>query len=220
MSLINAVHVRFEGLTASFRYPLIISGNQLSMPMPSYSTILGLISACSGRIVKPSETRVGFEFRCTSNNFDIERTMRLKVDKRGRLTRNKEQGISNRDVYWFPKLDLYLSNTDLKEAFENPAATPCLGRSQDLAWITYVKGITLEPAPSGNIGPTMLSKLQERVPVLPIKAPEWMNNSREGYLRELGPFDTYLAINPLTDKRFPVRGENSTILKTLKTQKM
>ncbi len=209
MNLINALHIRFEGVTASFRYPLIISGNQINMPMPSYSTILGIISACAGRIVKPSETKIGFEFHCTSKNFDLERSLRWETDDLGRLKpHHKGQGIYNREIYWFPKLDLYLSNPDLKEAFDNPAATPCLGRSQDIAWITRVKEIILEPTSSGKIGPTMLSKLQKGVPVLPVRAPEWIDNSREGYLRELGPFGMYLAVSPLTDKRFPVRGEN------------
>jgi len=84
MTSIPALHIQLEGLTASFRHPLTISGTQISTPMPAYSNILGMISACAGRVVKPSETRVGFEFHCQSHDLELERTVRWVV-KKGRL---------------------------------------------------------------------------------------------------------------------------------------
>ncbi|MBW2065309.1 MAG: CRISPR-associated protein Cas5 [Deltaproteobacteria bacterium] len=208
MTSIPALHVRLEGLTSSFRHPLTISGTQVSTPMPSYSNLLGTISACAGRIVKPEETRIGFEFRCQSHDLELERTVRWKIEK-GRLKPHpKGQGISKRQVYWYPKLDLYLTNLGLKSAFENPAATPCFGRSQDIAWIVFVREIELYPRTKGALGATLIPMPQPGVAGLIVRLPEWMDNTRRGYTREPGPFGIYQAMIPTTELRFEVEREN------------
>jgi len=206
---IPAIHVRFEGLTSSFRHPLTISGTQLSTPMPSYSTILGMTSACAGRIVRPKETRIGFEFHCKSHSLELERTERLMVDKKGHLKpQSKGQGITRRQVYWYPRLDLYVTNLSLKSAFRNPAGTPCLGRSQDIAWIAFVREIELRPVTKGALGPTLVSIPRIGVPGLVVRLPEWINNERMGITREIGPLGVYQAMIPTTELRFETEAEN------------
>lgn len=233
MTSIPALHVRLEGLTSSFRHPLTISGTQVSTPMPSYSNLLGTISACACRIVKPEETRIGFEFRCQSHDLELERKDRLvlkgnklkpfrdkKAPKDYRLhvktgsesfsvfLEEVHQGISYRQVYWYPKLDLYLTNLGLRSAFENPAATPCFGRSQDIAWIVFVREIELYPRTKGALGATLIPMPQPGVAGLIVRLPEWMDNTRMGYTREPGPFGIYQAMIPTTDLRFEVEREN------------
>lgn len=233
MASILALHVRLEGLTASFRHPLTISGTQISTPVPSYSNLLGMISACAGRIVKPAETRIGFEFHCMSHDLELERKDRLslkgkelqpfqdkKAPKDYRLhikivpegfsgfLEKIHQGIGFREVYWYPKLDLYVTNLDLKRAFENPTATPSFGRSQDIAWIVFVRQAELQPVKEGNLGPTLIPKVQMGVPGLIVRSPEWIDNSKMGYVREPGPFGVYQAISSLLDRRFEVKGED------------
>ncbi|MEW6424827.1 MAG: CRISPR-associated protein Cas5 [Bacillota bacterium] len=209
MKTIPALHVRFEGLTASFRHPLIISGTQVNTPVPAYSNILGMLSACAGRTVKPSETRIGFEYRCQAHDFELERTVRWMVDKKGRLKpQPKGQGISRRQLYWHPKLDIYVTNIKLKTIFENPVATPCFGRSQDVAWITFVREIELFPVTKGLIGPTLIPMPQPGIPGLVVRLPEWMENTRMGYTRMPGPFGVYQAMIPTTDLRFEIEREN------------
>lgn len=209
MTSIPALHVRLEGLTASFRHPLTISGTQVSTPMPAYSNILGMISACAGRVVKPEEVRVGFEFNCQSHDLELERTTRWMVDKKGRLKpQPKGQGISNRQVYWYPKLDLYTTNLAFKVIFENPIATPCFGRSQDIAWIGFVRETELYPRPKGVLGPTLVPMPQPGVPGLIVRLPEWVDNTRMGYVREPGPFGVYQAMTPTPEPRFEVGRED------------
>lgn len=209
MKPIPALHVRLEGLTSSFRHPLTISGTQISTPMPSYSNLLGMISACAGRIIKPIETRIGFEFHCQSHDLELERTTRWMVDRKGRLKpQAKGQGISKRQVYWYPKLDLYVTNIDLKATFKHPAATPCFGRSQDIAWIVFVREIELYPLAKGAIGPTLIPMPQLGVPGLVVRLPEWIDNSKMGYVREPGPFGIYQAMIPTTELRFEVERIN------------
>lgn len=209
MTAIQALHVRLEGLTSSFRYPLTISGTQVSTPVPAYSNILGMISACAGCIIRPNDTRVGFEFHCQSHDLELERTIRWKVDKKGVLKPHpKGQGISMRHVYWHPQLDLYVTNLGLKRNFENPSATPCFGRSQDIAWIVFVREIELYPMAKGALGPTLIPMPQPGIPGIVVRLPEWMNNTRMGYTRDAGPFGIYQAIIPTTDCRFEVEREN------------
>jgi CRISPR-associated protein Cas5t len=210
MSAIKALHIRLEGLTASFRHPLIISGTQVSTPMPAYSNLLGLIGACAGRVVSHNDTQIGFEFHCQSHDLELERTVRWQVEKNGRLKpHSKGQGISYRQVYWSPVLDLYVTNLDLKVAFEKPATTPCLGRSQDIAWIKLVREVTLHVAPRGKLGPTLIPYPQRGLAGLIVRLPEWFENDRQGRPRRPGPFGFYQAISPtLGGRRFEIeRGD-------------
>ncbi|MCL4436944.1 MAG: CRISPR-associated protein Cas5 [Thaumarchaeota archaeon] len=204
----KALHIVMEGLTASFRYPLVISGTQISTPMPAYSTILGLISACVGRIVTQKDTDIGFEFRSKSLDLELERTERLQL-KRGALKPHSEgQGISKRQVHFEPKLDLYLTNTQFRSAFESPVSTPCLGRSQDLMWIKDVREVDLSSTAKGAIGPTLLSVVQEGIPGLIVRLPEWFENDLLGRPRMAGPFGKYLAMPPNLNLRITVEIPN------------
>lgn len=210
MSTIKALHVRLEGLTASFRHPLVISGTQLSTPMPAYSNILGMISACSGRVVGPRETKIGFEFHCQSHSLELERTVRWQLDKQGRLKpHSKGQGINYRQVYWAPCLDLYVTNLDFGPAFERPTATPCFGRSQDIAWIKWVRDVDLIPVSRGCLGPTLIPYPQQGVPGLIVRLPEWFDNTAVGRPRRPGPFGHYQAMLPTVGEiRFEVERDD------------
>ena len=171
----KALHIRLEGFSASFRYPLIISGTQLSTPVPSYSNLLGMMSACAGMALRPEDTgRIGFEFRCKSHDLEIERKDRWEVAGNRLQPVSKKtvprvlrrvtasmfeempQGVGWRQVYWEPQLDLFVQNVDLQGIFVNPSATPCFGRSQDIAWIICVREVELEPVEAGSIGPTLI----------------------------------------------------------------
>lgn len=213
----KALHVRLEGFSASFRHPLIISGTQLSTPVPSYSNLLGMISACAGDALGPEDTRrIGFEFRCRSHDLEIERKDRWKLsgDRLERVTKKSvprvlrrltpdryelmPQGVGARQVYWEPQLDLFIENVDLRERFANPAATPRFGRSQDIAWIRWVRVVELEPVDAGSIGPTLIPYPQPGVPGLMLRLPEWFRNDRKGRPRRPGPFGHYQAMLPTT----------------------
>jgi hypothetical protein len=96
----------------------------------------------------------------------------------------------------------------LQDAFNKPAATPCLGRSQDIAWISVVREIELYPVSKGALGPTLIPMPQPGVPGLVVHLPEWMENSKTGYTREPGPFGIYQAMIPTSSRRFEVEREN------------
>lgn len=201
----RALHVRFSAFSASFRHPLTLTGVQISTPVPSFSTLLGLISACAGRMIKPKDTRIGFEFRATSVDREIERTNRFQY-KKGKLQPHREgQSIMYRQVYFNPVLDLYVTNLDLRTCFESPVSTPYLGRSQDVAWIDIISEIDLLSVEEGFVGPTLLPRPYP-VSGLIIRLPEWMENDRLGFVRRPGPFGFYMCGVPTDIEKKQVKG--------------
>ena len=206
----RALHLKFEGISASFRHPLILSGTQICTPVPAYSNILGMLSACAGRPVYPVDTRVGFEFHCTSMDIELERTNRLSMNKSGKLDeQRKGQGISYRQVLWAPSLDLYVTNLNLGDAVRRPAATPCFGRSQDIAWITLVEEVDLLAVTQGCLGQALIPYPQPEVGGMIVRLPEWFKNTNAGFSRKPGPLGHYHAMSPLhNDLRIEIERAN------------
>lgn len=191
----KGLHVQLEGFSAFFRLPFIITGTQLSSPLPPYSTLLGLISCCAGRDITPLDTRIGYEYRNRGTTFELERTDRLEMDSKGRLKPNpKGQGISYREIHIAPNLDLYISNVSLKTIFEKPIGTPCLGRSQDIVWIKRVEEIDLTEKKEGKIGATLLPFPQKDFGGRVVRLADYFDNSKQGVLRKLKKLGIYQAV--------------------------
>jgi CRISPR-associated Cas5-like protein len=192
----QALHLQIEAFTASYSYPFLKSGTQLTLPVPPFSGILGNISACAGRQVGPEETLVAFEFESKGRAIDLERTRRLQTDKNsGRLSENPERGIAKREFHVRPKLDLYLTAVAFEKNFYHPSGAPCLGRSQDLGWINFVRQIDLAPADSGRVGPTVVRFPNTQVGglILPPLVDFYLN-TKLGFIRDAGRYSRYQFI--------------------------
>jgi hypothetical protein len=193
----QALHVRLEALSAAYPYPFLKSGTLLTLPAPPFSSVLGNLSACAGRSVGPAETQIGLEFESVSKAHDLERTQRLRMDtKTGRLAANPEQGLALRQFHVHPSLDLYLTALDLERCFYSPAAVPCLGRSQDVAWIRFVRTIDLDPAKTGVLGATLVPfpNVQTGGQILPPLA-DYFHNDRLGRVRRIGRLSRYQFVS-------------------------
>jgi CRISPR-associated protein Cas5t len=167
-----------------------------------------MLSAIAGKVISPFETRIGFEFHCSSRDMEIEKTDRLALN-RGVLSAHKEgQGVLKRYVYFRPELDLYVTDLELEQAFRSPVSTPSLGRSQDIAWVKTVEIVELTEAPLGNIGPTLIPEIKMNIPSLLVRCPEWFENDVEGRTRIAGPFGFYQGLLPTTRVRFLVSMNN------------
>ena len=185
--------MQIEAFSASYSYPFLKSGTQLTLPVPPFSSILGNLSACAGRPVGPGETLIAFEFASNGRAIDLERTRRLQTEnKSGRLSENPERGIAKREFHVRPKLDLYLTGISLENAFYEPAAAPCLGRSQDLGWINFVRRIELKSTDAGRVGCTVVRfpNAQAGGLILPPLV-DFYVNSRLGFVREAGRYSRY-----------------------------
>lgn len=205
----KGLRVRFEGLTASYPYPFLRSGTALSMPLPPYSSIFGMLSACAGRDIRPDgHLLIGFEFISGERpTLDLERTDRLKTDpKTGRLRQNPEQGIAKREFLIDPHLDVYMNDVQLEPIFERPITTPRFGRSQDLAWIKSVQEIELEPVSGGSLHATLVPYQGQPIgQVLPPLVDYYINDI-ERQTRVPGKISRYVALPNLKGMAgFPFR---------------
>lgn len=189
----EALHIRLEALTASYSYPFLKSGTQLTLPAPPFSSILGNLSACVGRAIGPEETLIAFEFQSSGRSLDLERTRRLQTHKKyGRLAENPQRGIARREFHIQPRLDIYITELSFQRFLYEPVACPCLGRSQDVAWIRFVRRVQLHPVESGQLGPTLVKFPNPQVGglVLPPLV-DFYRNDRRGYVREAGRYSRY-----------------------------
>lgn len=203
----EALHVLIEGFSASYSYPFLRSGTQLTLPVPPFSSILGNLSACAGRAVGPEETQIAFEFCSRGRTIDLERTRRLQANnkKAGQLSDNPEQGIAKREFHFCPKLDLYITELAFQRFLHEPVGVPCLGRSQDLGWIQFVRKIELTPVEAGSVRQTVVRFPNTQVGglILPPLA-DFYSNARNGYVREAGRYSRYQFVrNPTCLKRTP-----------------
>lgn len=131
---------------------------------------------------------------------DLERTQRLRTDKKhGRLSENPERGVAKRQFHVCPLLDIYLTQLLFEDSFYRPAAAPCLGRSQDLGWIRFVRRIHLTATQRGVIRSTIvpLGKVDAGGIVLPPLA-DFYRNDRTGYVREAGRYSHYQFVSQAT----------------------
>jgi len=131
----------------------------------------------------------------------LERTERLALKNETLKQHRDGKGILRRQTHFKPQLDLYLTNLELAHSFTNPAAPPCLGRSQDLCWIIKVETVDLIPRKSGNIGSTMISNriVKTNIPSYIIRCAEWFDNDVTGITRKVGAVGFYQAIEPNND---------------------
>ena len=142
--------VTLEGWTASFRKPEMISGKQLTLPVPPLSTVYGLLGAAKGEIVTPADTNLGYVFEYEAKTLDKELIYEIKG-----LKGNKSNVVLKEFLY-HPKMYLYLDNLEFKEYLENPRYTLRLGRSEDLVQILKVETVELEERNNISLGKTLL----------------------------------------------------------------
>lgn len=178
-------HARLEGVTSSVRVPFILSGTQLALPLPPYSTLLGLLSCCAGRPICPSEVRIGMEYRHAGDNVDRTETWcRLSADPgTGRLKANPVTDVGQRGFHAEPVLDLFVVGEEAGRWLSRPVGVPVLGRSQDLMTIRLLEECRLEPASAGVVRGTWLPFSPTAPPGRLFRLTEWFSSSQRGLVR-------------------------------------
>ena len=146
----DALRVKIEGWTTSFRYPEFISGFQPTLPVPPLSTIYGLISATKGDLVCPDDVSVGYVFNSDSKAMDLEVIYELSPDLIAK------SNVIKREFLFNPELYLYLDNLDFEKYFKKPYYPLVLGRSGDLVKVSEIKKIKLQEEENLLLGKTIL----------------------------------------------------------------
>ncbi|MVM34673.1 hypothetical protein GO755_31890 [Spirosoma sp. HMF4905] len=134
------------------------------MTVPSYSSLLGLIGCCLGRIVSHTEVQLGFHYQYATTANDLETRQRLEFDGRTVKPHAKGTDAYNREFHIVsstdsegelqPCLTLWISRIDWIDYFRYPIGTPALGRSQDLLRVVFesVKIVSIEAVDKAKIG--------------------------------------------------------------------
>lgn len=125
--------VDIRSFTCSFRYPMLISGTQLTLEAPPLSTILGMVNAAAGRYLYHSDILIGYYFQYEGKAVDVETIYMAEVNKKGALLPTTRSNVINREFLFEPFLRLYSSSKELIHFFKAPVFQLLLGRSSDLA---------------------------------------------------------------------------------------
>lgn len=152
-----------EGVTTSFRYPHFIQGVQPSFPMPPPATIYGHIASALGEWFDPAGVMFAYHFTYGAKvNREIEHTIML-TGSTGYLKGSKVEKVLEgkvnpfyREVFFQPRLVLYLSRPEWEGAFRCPRYAVVLGRSQDLFSYRSVEVVELEQASEAYFEHTLL----------------------------------------------------------------
>lgn len=141
-----------EGLTTSFRYPHFMQGIHPTFPMPPPATIYGHICSALGEWFDPAGVRFAYHFTHEGVVRDIEHVILLS-SATGKLPETKipkvlEGNVNpfEREMFFRPRLTLYINRPEWEPAFRSPRYAVVLGRSQDLFTYTSVSLVELEQA--------------------------------------------------------------------------
>jgi CRISPR-associated protein Cas5t len=146
----EALRIKIEGWTASFRYPGFISGFQPTLPVPPLSTVYGLISAAKGELVGPDDVSIGYVFESQSKAIDLEAIYELSPGLTAKSNVVKREFLFDAEMY------LYLNKPEYGDYFKKPHYPLLLGRSGDLAKVSEIKTVILDEKENPRLGKTIL----------------------------------------------------------------
>lgn len=141
-----------EGITTSFRYPHFMQGIQPSFEMPPPATIYGHVCSALGEWFDPNGVEFAYHFTHAGACDDVEHIHVLSPEG-GKLKGTEIPKVLGgavnpfkRQMFFKPRLTLYLNQPEWEKEFRSPHYTMVLGRSQDLFTYTNVSVVELERA--------------------------------------------------------------------------
>lgn len=220
-----------EAPIASFRHPHFLIARQPTFDSPPPSTIYGLLATALADWPAPDTFRFAYSFRFRGRASDLEHQHVIYLQG-GKL--KTQDGVYPkviegdvqphlRDFLFQCTLELYLAPASLGQAFLTPQFALSLGRSQDLATVTSVSTLSLQPSPKGYWEDTILPfSFRDRVPssgtvLLPrfIEPPPQRNPHFERYINLRGKLFAGLTDSALVSpihKLLPLQGKEERCL--------
>ncbi|MFN3135194.1 MAG: type I-B CRISPR-associated protein Cas5b [Candidatus Kryptonium sp.] len=148
----EVIRAKITGIIASFRDPKFISGVQPTLEVPPPSTVLGLMSSASGRILKPNDVEFGYVFLYKDKGKDVELIYELTL----KMKYGAKSNVVLREFLTFPELYIYTTDLEFEKYFRFPMFPLLLGRTQELAKIEEVKKIELKQTKPVRFGHTIV----------------------------------------------------------------
>ena len=148
-AIMRVLKVVAEGLTTSFRYPHFMQQIHPSFPMPPPATIYGHICSALGEWFDPTGVRFAYHFTHEGAGARHRAHHRAQpID--GKLPDTEipkvlEGNVNpfEREIFFRPRLTLYINRPEWEPAFRSPRYAVVLGRSQDLFTYTSVSLVEL-----------------------------------------------------------------------------
>lgn len=141
-----------EGITTSFRYPHFMQGIHPSFEMPPPATIYGHVCSALGEWFDPNGVEFAYHFTHQGGCEDVEH-IHVLAPESGKLKGTEIPKVLGgavnpfkRQMFFRPRLTLYLNQPQWLGAFSSPHFAVVLGRSQDLFTYTSVSVVELERA--------------------------------------------------------------------------
>jgi len=191
----KVLRIKIRSWTASFRYPIFVTGLQPTLPMPPLSTIYGLISAVKGEIVTPEHTAVGYVFFYQAKSVDLETIYEIEGLQ-------AKSNVAKREFLYDNELYLYLTNLDLEDAFRRPFYPILLGRSTELAMIEEIKKIELFEKTNVKLGKTLIPFPTKGVYGILQALPTYFSD--EVFRKAKGTKPFYIVENMILQKDTPI----------------
>lgn len=192
--------ITISSWTASFRYPNLISGYQITLPVPPVSTVLGLIDAAAGNYIDFGKVSIGYYFEYDGKGTDLETIYQFSVDDHGAPKNNVKSNVLTREFLAGCRLYLYLSDEQLVRYFRHPVFQLLLGRSNDLASVDEIREVELsEVEHADHIRGQLIPFQGNFLPGVIQALPKYFTNTIP---RENIGTEAYTAI-PYSSKAFP-----------------
>ena len=192
------LYARLSSFSGSFKIPTIVSGSQLSLITPSYSTILGIISQACNRYVDPKETRIGFRYHYPFKELDLETVHRWGREKEDGDYKYSGTAPRNREIHYRPVLEIFLDNLNFENNFLKPENVLYLGRSQDIVTIEKVSVISVHKRQRGKLRGTLIPFKTNTDTLnygILYNLPEFFENNNTGKIRQVKNIQTFIAFD-------------------------
>ncbi len=169
----NALVVRMEAVTSSFRYPRVQVGKVPTFEMPPPATIYGHLAGVVGDWFDPAGLEFSYVFRHAGKGIDLETGHPIELGsgrpnpglaKRGwahPVNVGCEANPVRREFLLRPTMTLYLRGPEplvgrLRASFLSPYFSYILGRSQDLAMCHSAEPVELTESGEAYFSHTLL----------------------------------------------------------------
>jgi CRISPR-associated protein Cas5t len=136
--------IKISSWTSSFRYPNVISGTQPTLHVPPLSTVLGLISACSGKYLEFQNFELGYYFDYEAKCIDLETIYQISLSAKNTPSNQVKSNVIKREFLFNCRLFLYISDVNVLNFLRSPQYQILLGRSNDIATIEEIREVDLK----------------------------------------------------------------------------
>ncbi len=203
----RAFRIKINSWTSSFRYPNLISGFQPTLEVPPVSTVMGLISAASGKYIVNRKIEMGYYFDFKIKTIDLETIYQIKANDKNYPDNSVKSNVIQREFLYDCQLFLFLIDDELVSCFRQPAYQLVLGRSGDLAGTENIKEVEMHEVHDARIGGQVIPFNGNYLPGQIQALPKYFSNTIPRKNMGTEPYSVISYNNPVKSQLTGFRSE-------------